>query len=103
MRRVDTVLLGLTAIVARAGLALCIEKPSTPPSGAIVSAPLPGGNHALPAAAAAPADDGNSTMPGKNCAATRFSGLNQITPANVSKLALAFTFSTATTQGYEAP
>ena len=42
-------------------------------------------------------------MPGKDYAATRFSGLNQVTPANVSKLALSFTFSTATTHGYEAP
>ena len=32
-----------------------------------------------------------------------FPALNQITPANVAKLALSFTFSTATTHGYEAP
>ena len=38
---------------------------------------------AVPAAAASPADDGNWTMPGKDYAATRFSGLSQITPANV--------------------
>jgi PQQ-dependent dehydrogenase (methanol/ethanol family) len=54
-------------------------------------------------AAASPADDGNWIMPGKDYASTRFSALNQITPANVSRLALAFTFSTATTHGYEAP
>ena len=103
MRRVDTALLGLSTVVACAGLAACNKKPSAPPSDAIVSAPLPGGNHAIAAPAAAPADDGSWTMPGKNFAATRFSALNQITPANVSKLALSFTFSTATTKGYEAP
>jgi lanthanide-dependent methanol dehydrogenase len=42
-------------------------------------------------------------MPGKNYAATRFSAMRQITPANVAKLAISFTFSTATTHGYEAP
>lgn len=42
-------------------------------------------------------------MPGKDYASTRFSALNQITPANVERLSVAFTFSTATTHGYEAP
>jgi len=42
-------------------------------------------------------------MPGKDYASTRFSGLTQITPSNVQSLGLAFTFSTATTHGYEAP
>src|SRR4051794_32161902 len=42
-------------------------------------------------------------MPGKDYASTRFSALNQITPANVGRLGLVFTFSTATTHGYEAP
>lgn len=42
-------------------------------------------------------------MPGKDYASTRFSALNQITPANVGRLSVAFTFSTATTHGYEAP
>ncbi len=57
----------------------------------------------MPAAAASPADDGNWVMPGKDYASTRFSALSEITPANVSKLGLAFTFSTATSHGYEAP
>ena len=38
------------------------------------------------------------TMP-----STRFSGLNEITPANVAELQVAFTFSTGTTEGFEAP
>jgi PQQ-dependent dehydrogenase (methanol/ethanol family) len=58
---------------------------------------------AVPAAAASPADDGNWTMPGKDYAATRFSGLNQITPANVGQLQVAMTFSTGLTEGFEAP
>ena len=58
---------------------------------------------AVPAAAASPADDGNWTMPGKDYASTRFSGLTQLNPANVAKLGVAFTFSTGTTEGFEAP
>ena len=58
---------------------------------------------AIPAAAASPADDGNWTMPGKDYASTRFSGLNEITPANVGKLQVTMTFSTGTTEGFEAP
>src|SRR3954468_17121454 len=59
--------------------------------------------HAISAPSAAPQDNGNWEMPGKNYASTRFSAMRQITPANVRKLALAFTFSTATTHGYEPP
>src|SRR5829696_8773846 len=58
---------------------------------------------AIPARAASPADDGNWTMPSKDYASTRFSGLNQINPSNVGKLQVAFTFSTSTTEGFEAP
>src|SRR3712207_5512037 len=63
----------------------------------------PGATKAVPARAASPADDGNWTMPSKDYASTRFSGLNQINPANVAKLQVAFTFSTGTTEGFEAP
>ena len=59
--------------------------------------------HAVSAPSAAPPDNGNWEMPGKNYASTRFSAMRQITPANVARLGLAFTFSTATTHGYEAP
>src|SRR3954454_25367275 len=59
--------------------------------------------HAVSAPSAAPPDNGNWEMPGKNYASTRFSAMRQITPANVGKLALSFTFSTATTHGYAAP
>ena len=63
----------------------------------------PGHPRAVPPAAASPADDGNWTMPAKNYAATRFSGLNQITSANVGKLRLAFRFATGANEGFEAP
>ena len=66
-------------------------------------AKIASGPHAIAPAEASPPDDGNWVMPGKDYASTRFSALNQITPANVGKLGLAFTFSTATTHGYEAP
>jgi lanthanide-dependent methanol dehydrogenase len=48
-------------------------------------------------------DNGNWEMPGKDYASTRFSALTEITPANVKGLGLAFTFSTGTTKGFEAP
>ena len=57
----------------------------------------------VPPPAASPPDDGNWTMPGKDYASTRFSGLNEITAANVGKLQVAMTFSTGTTEGFEAP
>jgi PQQ-dependent dehydrogenase (methanol/ethanol family) len=87
------------------GLALvgCNRASNAPPTQPTESAAIAGGPHALPPAAASPADDGNWTMPGKDFAATRFSALNQITPANVAKLSVTSTFSTATTHGYEAP
>jgi PQQ-dependent dehydrogenase (methanol/ethanol family) len=98
MRLGRTAVLGLTALFA---LPSCNKQPSSS------TEPAPtgrtGGALAVPAAAASPADDGNWTMPGKDYASTRFSALNQITPANVGKLQVAFTFSTGTTEGFEAP
>jgi glucose dehydrogenase len=104
MRRVGKACFSLAAIAAACTLTVaCNKNPAAPDSTPQSYAPIAGGAHALPAAAAAPADDGNWTMPGKNYAATRFSALNQITSANVSKLALSFTFSTGTNKGFEAP
>ena len=62
-----------------------------------------GSNRLCPPLAAAPADDGQWTMPAKNYASTRFSALRQIKQTNVGALQLAFTFSTGTTEGFEAP
>ncbi|HEX6576202.1 MAG TPA: PQQ-binding-like beta-propeller repeat protein, partial [Gemmatimonadaceae bacterium] len=50
----------------------------------------------------ASADDGQWTMPAKNYASTRYSSLNQITPANVASLKITSTFSTGTLRGHEA-
>jgi PQQ-dependent dehydrogenase (methanol/ethanol family) len=48
------------------------------------------------------ADDGQWTMPARNYASTRFSGLNEINTGNVSGLKLAWTFSTGVLKGHEA-
>ena len=52
-------------------------------------------------AAASPAEDGNWTMAARDYASTRYSGLEQITAANVKNLGVAFTFSTGTLKGQE--
>src|SRR3954471_23988349 len=49
-----------------------------------------------------PADDGQWLMAAKDYANTRFSGLSEITPANVSNLKLAWSFSTGVLRGQEA-
>ena len=103
MRRVPTAVTAIGLLAAAGTLGACHKNPTARSTGPVAYAPIVGGPHALPAAAAAPADDGNWTMPGKNYAQTRFSALNQITPANIGKLSLAFTFSTGTTKGFEAP
>ncbi|HEU4968327.1 PQQ-binding-like beta-propeller repeat protein, partial [Sphingomonas sp.] len=103
MRRVATALTAIGILGAAGALMSCKKNAAAPTSSPQSYAQISGGPHALPPAAAAPADDGNWTMPGKNYASTRFSGLNQVTPANVGKLAIAFTFSTATQKGFEAP
>ena len=54
------------------------------------------------ATATIPAEDGQWTMPAKDYASTRYSGLNEITTANVGNLKVAFTFSTGVNKGHEA-
>src|ERR671932_96858 len=63
------------------------------------AAPQPNG--AVPAAAASPAEDGQWTMPSKNPAATRYSGLDEIRRENVSRLKEVFTFDTHNRKGQE--
>lgn len=46
-------------------------------------------------------DDGQWTRPGKDFAATRYSSLDEITPANVGTLRPTFTFSTGVLSGHE--
>jgi PQQ-dependent dehydrogenase (methanol/ethanol family) len=53
------------------------------------------------ATAAIPAEDGQWVMAAKDYANTRFSGLDQITAANVRGLRLAWTFSDGNLQGHE--
>src|SRR5215213_3915824 len=53
-------------------------------------------------AAAAPADDGQWTMPAKNFANTRYSELAEINTTTVNNLRVAFTFSTGVNRGQEA-
>jgi lanthanide-dependent methanol dehydrogenase len=55
-----------------------------------------------PPASAAPAEDGSWTMPGKNAASTRFSGLDQLNARNVGGLRVEFTVSTGVLRGHEA-
>jgi PQQ-dependent dehydrogenase (methanol/ethanol family) len=52
-------------------------------------------------AAASPAEDGNWTMPARDYASTRYSGLDQINVGNVRDLKVAYTFSTGTLKGQE--
>ena len=47
-------------------------------------------------------DDGQWTMPAKDYASTRFSGLGEINGSNVKALSVAFTFSTGVDKGQEA-
>src|SRR5690242_2769034 len=104
MRRAGTAVtsIGVLALAAFA-LASCNKKTQSSASGARQYADLPGSPRMVPAASAFPSDDGNWVMPGKDYASTRFSALNQINAGNIGKLSLAFTFSTGTINGFEAP
>jgi PQQ-dependent dehydrogenase (methanol/ethanol family) len=55
-----------------------------------------------PALAALQPGDGDWPMPAHDYASTRFSPLDEITPANAAKLDLAFSFSTGVEKGHEA-
>jgi PQQ-dependent dehydrogenase (methanol/ethanol family) len=55
------------------------------------------------AAAPAEEDDGQWTMPAKNHASTRYSGLREITAQNVANLTVAWTWPTGRNPGHEAP
>ena len=94
LRRVSTAFLISCAALSSATLLSCNKQPASQPNDVARISPGP---HALPPAAASPADNGNWEMPGKDYASTRFSALNQITPANVGRLGVALTLSTATT------
>ena len=54
-----------------------------------------------PPSSAAPAEDGQWTMPTKNFAGTRYSELSEINTQNAKNLQVAFTFSTGVNKGQE--
>ena len=91
-------LLGCAALVL---LAACERRAAQPPTAERRSAsPLaPAGTGAR---ATIPAEDGQWTMPAKDYASTRFSGLSEIDTGNVRNLKVAFTFSTGVNKGQEA-
>jgi PQQ-dependent dehydrogenase (methanol/ethanol family) len=70
--------------------------------GRALAPPTPQAGQAVANPAGAPQDDGQWTMPSKNYAATRFTALGEITPANAKNLAIAFTFSLGVDKGQEA-
>jgi PQQ-dependent dehydrogenase (methanol/ethanol family) len=103
MRRVVAAIVAAVVVVAVAIAAFWFSSRPRSSAQNEAFAGETGGPKAVPAAAASPPDDGNWTMPGKDYASTRFSSLNQINPGNVASLKVAFTFSTGTTEGLEAP
>jgi lanthanide-dependent methanol dehydrogenase len=104
------------AILTLAALAACSTTSSSPPRRAdhqrdteLTLARTGGttasggrGAAALEAALAPDSSQAQWTIPAKNYASTRYSGLDQINVANVAGLQLAFTFSTGVTRGHEA-
>src|SRR5919107_1207806 len=82
---------------ARLGL-LCAALATVLPVSAASAQP----NGARPAAGASGPEDGQWTMPSKDYASTRYSGLNQINGSNVARLKLAFSFDTNNRRGQEA-
>jgi PQQ-dependent dehydrogenase (methanol/ethanol family) len=78
----------------------CSTKPSTqqaqnPPTQQTSTLPTGAGS-------VAEQEDGQWTMPAKNYASTRYSGLDQINTENVKNLKVAWTFSTGVNRGQEA-
>ena len=78
--------------------AACTRRSSQPQSASqnrVLTAPTG-------ASVATPAEDGQWTMPAKDFASTRFSGLEDINTGNVGALKLAWSFSTGIVRGHEA-
>ncbi len=84
----------LTLALAALSLAACHKggvSAASPPMGGQVQANTVTG-----------ADDGQWTMPAKDYASTRFTGLNEINTTNANRLQVAFTFSLGVDKGQEA-
>ena len=103
MRRTTISIVAIVALVLAVSLLVWALGASRERSAATADESSGNSAKAIAAADASPPDDGNWTMPGKDYASTRFSALRQLTPRNVGKLQVAFTFSTGTTEGFEAP
>ncbi|HEY8614558.1 MAG TPA: hypothetical protein VIL69_25120, partial [Roseomonas sp.] len=63
--------------------------------------PGPASPQIAPPASASPPEDGQWTMPARDNANTRYSGLDEINTENVRNLRVAFTFSTGVNRGQE--
>ena len=87
-------LLTLVALACSAATAACSSGSAPAPA----SSPAPAASGS--SASASPADK-EWAMPNKNASATRYSGLNEITPDNVKNLKVAWTFSTGVLRGHE--
>jgi lanthanide-dependent methanol dehydrogenase len=70
--------------------------------GHALAEPTPQAGHTAANPANAPQDDGQWTMPSKNYASTRYSSLDELTPANVKQLQPMLSFSLAVNKGQEA-
>ncbi len=83
----------------------CSSKPPqesrTPPAAQPQTQSSAAGGASVPSFVAAE-EDGQWTMPAKNYASTRFSGLEEINAGNVKSLKVAWTFSTGVNRGQEA-
>ena len=99
-------LLSTTAVLTLSGCQGQGEKATH--SGHAVQPPAPGPTvsgmkpGAVRLTAGSPPEDGQWTMPAKDYASTRYSGLDQITVGNVKDLKVAWTFSTGFLGGHEA-
>src|SRR5215210_7040868 len=88
-------------LLAAAGvvLASCEKRPEPPTAPPRAVKPMAGSTGAT---AAIPPEDGQWTMPAKDYASTRFSGLSDINTGNVKALKVAYTFSLGVDRGQEA-
>ena len=86
------------AVVACSGT----KTPNETGRGPAAASPTPEAGRSNGGAIAQQNEDGQWTMPARNYASTRFSGLNEINAGNVKNLRLAWTFETGILKGQEA-
>ena len=96
------------ALMAALSLAGCLKESSDDRPMKAATSPAAAAASGVPAiatfaSAATSGDDGQWTMPQKDYANSRYSGLSEINTTNVKNLKLAFTFSTGILRGHEAP